>query len=152
MNPTTATWSKQTRAWVRGKNGISHLEPPAGTADPPVFAATAAGATLSEAWNEKDNVIASRLLQSLDSTQRQHITNEDASSATIWRALQAVHQKTGFSTFFMLQSTLQSTKYVDGQSMQAHLHVHVELRKRITAAGLWLPDMFYCGVLLHSLP
>ena len=145
-------WAPQERAWIRGKNGIKHIEPPTGTSNPPVFPADAAGIALKDAWYEKDNVIASRLLLTLTPSQKQHIVDEDATAATIWQTIKAVHRQKGFTSYYSDSRLLESTKYVDGTSMQAHLHTLTELRKRITAAGLWLPEAHYCGVAIASLP
>jgi transposase InsO family protein len=145
-------WQPHTRAWVRRQNGIAHIEPPPGVSNPPVFVNDPGGLLLKAAWEKDDNTIAGYLLSTLTLTQKQHITDQDATAATIWQILETVHRRKGFTTYYTDSRKLEALKYVDGESMQQHLHNHAELRKRITDAGCWLPEAHYCGVLIASLP
>ena len=90
-------WQPHTRAWVRRQNGIAHIEPPSGVSNPPVFVNDPGGLLLKAAWEKDDNTIAGYLLSTLTLTQKQHITDQDATAATIWQILETVHRRKGFT-------------------------------------------------------
>ena len=127
-----------------------HLEPPAGTVFPPVFLDDADGEKL-ETFMNKDSTIAGYMISTLSSAQKQHVDDMD-SATVIWHKLQAVHHRQGFNGYHSLARALEALKYVDGTSMQSHLHAHVELHKRITAAGMFLPEQHYVSIFLAGLP
>jgi hypothetical protein len=146
-------WAPQIRAWVKMKGHTAvkqHLEPPAGTVYPPVFANDVDGEKLDK-WLDRDSVIAGYMISTLTSAQKQHVDDTD-SATIIWHKLQAVHHRQGFNGYHSLSRSLEALKYVDGTSMQAHLHAHAELHKRITAAGMSLPEQHYVSVFLAGLP
>ena len=146
-------WAPQIRAWVKMKGHSAlqqHLEPPAGTVYPPVFADDVNDEKLDK-WLDKDSVIAGYMISTLTSAQKQHVDDSDSASV-IWRKLQSVHHRQGFNGYHSLSRALEALKYVDGTSMQAHLHAHAELHKRITAAGMSLPEQHYVSVFLAGLP
>ena len=143
-------WAPQIRAWVKmqGYTVTQHLEPPAGTVNPPVFANDVDGEKLDK-WLDRDSVIAGYMISTLTAAQKQHV--DDSNSATvIWHKLQAVHHRQ--VGYYSLSRLLEVLKYVDGTSMQAHLHAHAELHKRITAASMLLPEQHYVSVFLAGLP
>jgi transposase InsO family protein len=145
-------WASTARAWVRSQHAIAHIEPPAGTANPPAFTTTDAnGLAAKAAWERQDDTIAGTLLMSLRPSQKAHV-EDSATAATIWSTLRLAHHRVGFDSYHHYLSQLTAASYVDGTSMQAHVHNHVELRRRIAAAGLWLPDEYYCSMFIASLP
>ena len=141
-------WYGQAYAYVRGKVGLQHIIP-TDAVWPPVFAADKAAE--KEAWIIKESEIASYILQTLTSSQKQHVGLDDSASV-LWKKLEAVHRRKDFSNFYIEQKKLQRIKYVDGTSMQTHLNAHAELRKRMSASGFFQTDAYYCGVFLSSLP
>ena len=137
-------WSQQERAWIRSQNALSHIEPPANFALP-------VAADELEKWQAKDNAIAGRLLMTMPPAQKAHV-DQDATAAVIWSTMRDVHRRVGFDTYHGYQSQLTALRYVDGTSMQAYLHRYEELRSRIRAAGLFLPEEYYCSLFIASLP
>jgi hypothetical protein len=135
-------WAEQTFAWARGKKGRLHLEPDAGTANPPIFPEGAPGEALQQAWQDLDDVIAAHLMQTLTPAQKAHIPDRNATAATIWKTLRDVHRAKTFINYHSDYRLLESLRYVDGAkvTMQQHIHAMAELRNRIHAAGFYLPE------------
>ena len=147
-------WAPQIRAWVKMKGHTAveqHLEPPAGMVYPPVFVNDVDNEKLDK-WLDKDSAIAGYMISTLSAAQKQHVDDDSDSAADIWRKLQSVHHRQGFNGYHSDSRALEALKYVDGTSMQAHLHAHAELHKRITAAGMSMPEQHYVSVFLAGLP
>jgi hypothetical protein len=146
-------WAPQLRAWVLTQGfqtWTEHVELRDGFV-PPVFDPVHPDAKAIEYWNMNSR-IAGVIILTLSSTQKQHLSDGEANPAVMWRTLEAVHRRKGFSQYFVDFIKLLACKYVDGTSMQAHLLVHSELRKKIAAAGCWFRDDYYCGIFLSTLP
>lgn len=156
------TWSKSILINIRSRNLSKYMlglvprptiPSPADPAAPTAADSKKISAALLEAddWDVQDAKILDTLQRTTEDGPRQ-IVHESATSAAAWARLSETYSVRGFTTLYNNITSLVTSKYVDGQSVKAHLANMESLALQCRDSGFPIPDKALCVFMLRSMP